>query len=325
MPPEPRPSSRRPAGIQGTPSRHLCNLPGCGKPFTQRRELLRHLREVHRVGVGAYRDWHCVPCGESWPSSRGYTWKGHLVKVHPEADADEEYKNAKKNGRSFEPQERNSSPILGRNRQVRAESQVHPPTPPLPATAMTNPPLVSLPASAFPQVDYAELTIMGSERDDIRKSEALNSTRAGTLFSLTEERSQIAKDPDAYNYTQHWLAHAFAFTISMISDLHHSLRQTNSRDGCPAVGLSSNLVPPALMAAPPVSEYHGNLVLVTHAMDPPISTSSSLAHALDDGIWTNGLAESSPSGGPYADIDFSWYWPGPSPGYQRTGNHRGER
>ena len=87
----------------------------------------------------------------------------------------------------------------------------------------------------------------------------------------------------------------------MISDLNHSLRHTNSQDGCPAVGLSSNLVPPlALMAAPPVSEYHGNLVLVTHAVDPPISTSSSLAHALDDGIWTNGLAESSPSGGPYA-------------------------
>ena len=214
IPPKPRPSSRRPAGIQGTPSRHLCHFPGCGKPFTQRRELLRHRREVHHVGVGAYRNWHCVPCGESWPSSRGYTWKGHLVKVHPEVDADEECKNAKKNGRSFEPQERNSSPILEHNRQVRAESQVHPPTPPLPATAMTNPPLVSPPASAFPQVDYdlqsefAELTIMGSERDDILQSEALNSTRAGTLFSLTEVRSQIAKDPDAYNYTQIWLAHA---------------------------------------------------------------------------------------------------------------------
>jgi hypothetical protein len=222
------------------------------------------------------------------------------VKVHPEVDADEEYKNAKKNGRSFEPQERNSSPILEHNRQVRAESQVHPPTLPLPATAMTNPPLVSPPASAFPQVDYAELTIMGSERDDIRQSEPLNSTRAG-LFSLTEDRSQTATHPDAYNYTQYWLAHAFAFTISMISDLNRSLRHTNSGDGCPAVGLSSDLVPaPALMAALPVSEYHGNSAPVTHAVDPPISTSSSLAHALDDGIWTHGLAECSPSGGPYA-------------------------
>jgi hypothetical protein len=228
------------------------------------------------------------------------------VKAHPEIDADEEYKNAKKNGRSFDPQERISSPILEYNRRVRAESQVHPPTPPLPATAMTKPSLVSSPASAFPQVDsdqqseFAELTIMGSERDDIRQSEALNSTRAG-LFSLTEECSQIAKDPDAYNHTQIWLAHAFTFTMSMISDLNYSLRHTNSQDGRPAVGLSSNLVPaPAIMDARPVSEYHGNPVPVTHAVHPPISTFSSLAHALVDGIWTHGLAESSPSGGPYA-------------------------
>jgi len=276
--------------------------------LTQKQGLKRHRFEVHGISDGdgdaANRHWYCVPCRESWYPSRGHQWKAHLKKVHPDVNADEEYKMVEKNGRSFEPQERISSPILEHNRQVRAESQVHSPTPPLPATAMTKPSPVFPPASAPLLVDSdlqsesAELTIMGSERDDIRPSETLNSTRAG-LFSLTEDRFQIATDPDAYDYTQIWLAHAFAFTISMNSNLNHSLRHTNSQDGRPAVGLSSDLVPPpALMAAPPVSEYHGNPVPVTHAVDPPMSTSTSLAHALDDGIWTNGQAESSPSGGP---------------------------
>jgi hypothetical protein len=300
--------------MESAPSRrlqYLCNVPGCGRAFAQRQGVTRHQREAHaELGFGTNR--RCGRCGEPW--ARPYMFKEHLKKMHPDVDADAELEKVKdsENSRNHLPQARISPPILEHDRRNRAESQVHPQTPPLPATAMTKPPLVSPPA--FLQVDYdlqsesAELTITGSEREDARQSEALNPTRAGTP-PFTEERPQMVKDLDAYNHTLILLPHGFAFTTLVISDVNHSLKHTNSQDGRTAVDPSSNLVTrSALMVARPVSEHHGNPVPVTPMAAPlarPGTTYSSLAHTLDDGIQTNGPAKSSLSGGPYANINFS--------------------
>jgi len=186
-------SSRRRAPIHGAPRhRYFCEV--CSREYAQPQGVTRHRREMHTPNL-------CRHCGVfKW--ARPYLFKEHLERAHAHVDPDAE---------------------LEYERRARAKSQLHPLI--IPSHALTKFPPVS--PSAFQPVGYdtqsefAETTIMKIKGKDVHQPEALNSTCARTPFPFTEEHSQMVNSEDLVVSTrsaQTWLAHAFVYTTSMISD-----------------------------------------------------------------------------------------------------------